>query len=194
MRIPHRLKKIGARILRSIASLRLRLTSRGFTLMETGFALSIAAVMLVTVSSTLVDAVRMQKDAERLSIASSLCQSKMSQLLSRPDLSVASESGDFGARSGPLSGFKYEVRITRENIDLASMVQTGTLTMSEIKERAGVERSQEEGEERGTGLGEMTQTGGIMEIMKIVVTIRYPLKDAEGIYTVTTFRAPGESL
>jgi len=166
---------------------RIRAVAKGFTLIEVSLALVVAAVMLATVTMTVADAMRMQQESARYAVAVSLAQAKISQLLARPDLDVASESGEFGRDSGMYSGYKFKLDITREKLDITKITEEGVLSSEAPVEDLLPPDIQNSSDKKEEKIG--APEGDKMEILKIVVTIRYPMKSSEGIYTVSTFRS-----
>ncbi|HNE24954.1 MAG TPA: type II secretion system protein, partial [Leptospiraceae bacterium] len=57
---------------------------RGMTLVEMGLAIAVAASMMMIVMMTVGSALRMQTESDRLAVAVSLAQTKLSQLMSNP--------------------------------------------------------------------------------------------------------------
>jgi len=140
---------------------------------------------MITAAMAVTDAFRMQLEARRLNVAVLLARSKMTQLLTVKNLDPGVTKGNFG-ESGQYAGYSYEVNVRKEQIDLAKVATTGRLGSAPVKDklppsiRNTSEQKQKELE---------TQTGGIVNIIKINVTIRYDRGDSTGEYTVETFRS-----
>ncbi len=165
-------------------------TSAGFTLVEMSLAIGIAASMSVLVMSTIADGMAKQGESDRLAIAVSLAQTKLAQLLSNPNLSTSSNKGSFGDDSGIYRGYTYDVTVREEKIDLAKVAETGELKGVPVKDQlppsqsgAGAPGQQSAGQSVGS------QTGGLVDIVRIIVKINYPIGGgASGEYRVETFR------
>ena len=167
----------------------LKLSNRsGFTLIEMAIAVGVVAMMMASAATLVVKGLELQRESERLRVAVILSQSKLSQLLTRPDLSPASESGEIGKENGLYSGYKYKIVIANEKIDLAKISETGKVSFAPVDDKLP-EDATNTSETEKMGQGAVSQTGGMVEVMKITVGITYPRGDgSNGEYTVMTFR------
>ena len=166
-----------------------RRLKKGFSLIEMALAILVVSFLVGSVAMLLMDGLSMQRNSEKILLAVSLSETKMAQLLTRPDLAETSEKGDFGNNPGPYMGFKYNIKITREKIDLGKIQQTGKLsTAPALVDELPVDFQNAEKKE-SMGSSTVSQTGAEIEVFKIIVEITYPLgKDTEKIYRVQTFR------
>ena len=162
----------------------------GLTLVDMALAVMVAAVMTISVTNTVATGMRMQKEADRLTVAVALAQLKMSQLLSNPFLKNDKKSGQFPKRAGIYAGYKWEWEVKEDEIDLAEVARTGELTGAapvDDKLPTGVQNLAED-KSLGSG-GATTQTGGKINIVRIIVVINYPKgRGKMGVYRVETFR------
>ena len=160
----------------------------GFTLIEMAISVGLVATIMVSVALLLAQGIANQKETERLRLAVVLSQSKLSQLLTRPDLSPVSESGTIGNDNRMYRGYKYKIDITNEKIDLAKIAEKGSISFAPVEDKLPEDVTNASQSEK-MGQGVTSQTGGLIDIMKIVVTILYPRGDgSEGEYSVMTFR------
>lgn len=184
-------KSRGHRFRRRLALISLRLKARsGLTLAEMSLALVMAAIMSVMVTTTVSDGLRMQGEADRMSVAVALAQTKLSQLLSNPNLSTSDSKGQLGSDAGVYAGYGYEVNVREEKIDLAKVAETGELEGLAVDDQLPAGAQNTAGNTQRAGEGTKTQTGGLVDIVRIVVKIYYPLgrEGGTGEYRVETFR------
>ncbi len=163
---------------------------KAFTLVETALAMAIAAIMLVTVTATIADGERLLLEADRLSLALSVAQAKMTQLTSGIGLEVTNEAGRFDDRAGPYAGFAYTIEVREEQIDLAQVAETGTISSApplEDQLPAGVQ-NQELQEKAGSSASSVT--GGLVDVYRVSVEITYPrgISGEKGTYNLVTYR------
>jgi prepilin-type N-terminal cleavage/methylation domain-containing protein len=160
----------------------------GFTLIEMSIAVGVVALMMAGVTTLIVRGLALQKESEKLRVAVILSQGKLSQLLTRPDLSPTSESGEIKNDNTLYAGYKYKIDITNERIDLAKISQTGKVSFAPVNDKLP-EDTINTGKNEKMGEGVASQTGGLIDVMKIAVTIIYPRgDDTNGEYVVMTFR------
>lgn len=177
------------RLRRRLAWISLRMKARsGLTLAEMSLALVMAAIMSVMVTTTVSDALRMQGEADRMSVAVALAQTKLSQLLSNPNLSTSDSKGQLGSDAGIYAGYGYEVNVREEKVNLTEVAKTGRLEVVNDQLPAGAQNTG--GNVEKAGEGAKTATGGDVDIVRIVVKIYYPLgrEGGTGEYRVETFR------
>lgn len=160
----------------------------GITLVDMALAILVASIAMFSVVTVVADAQKMRVEADRIAVAVSAAQIKLAQLLSNPELSTTNERGTFGPESGIYSGYTWEVEIREEKIDLAKVAESGQLKGIELDDKlpAGVQNKYED---EKLGQSESTQTGGLVDIVRIIVTITYPRGGGiSGVYRVETFR------
>jgi len=163
-------------------------TRAGMTLIEMSLAIAIAATMTVMITSTVAEALALQLEADRLSIAVSLAQIKLAQLLSNPQLSTTTQRGNADDVGGIYRGYTYEIVVKEEKIDLAKVAETGELKPVNIKDQLPPGGPSQQGQSALAGSA-TTQTGGLVDIVRIIVKINYPKGGgAIGEYRVETFR------
>lgn len=162
----------------------------GFTLVEVALALAVTTVMLVTITVTIADAERMQMETDRLALAQTIAQAKMTQLTSGVGLEVTDEQGEFGDSAGIYSGYGYEIQVREEQIDLAKVAESGTLTSSPALDDQIPAGVQNQPPEESAGASSSSVTGGLIDVYRIRVKITYPRGTGgeRGEYTVETFR------
>lgn len=164
---------------------------RGVTLVEMALAMSVAATFCMMTLYMLADGMRLRQKSEKMSLASALAQAKMAQLLSRPFLDVANEDGEMGD-SGPYAHFKYTIKITEEQIDLAAVSSEGKISGVNVDDRldAGVQNGKPR--ERA-GQGAATETGGLIDINRIILIIDYPVGREREQLRIETFKAASKT-
>lgn len=164
---------------------------RGVTLVEMAFAMSVAATFCMMTLYMIAEGMRLRKRAEKMALASTLAQAKMAQLLSRPFLDVANEDGDMGD-SGPYARFQYTIKITEEQIDLAAVSSEGRISGVNVADRldAGVQNGKPI--ERA-GQGAATETGGLVDINRIILIIDYPVGSEREKLRIETFKAAAKT-
>ena len=161
---------------------------KGLTLVDVAMAMLVAAVLLSTVLVLVADAQGMRKEAERISLAVALAQAKLSQLLSNPELESMKKKGMFDKNSGIYSEYEWEIEVREETIDLAKVAESGELESVPLDDKLPEGIQNESGREK-MGQGAATQTGGMVDIIRIIINITYPRGGSErGEYRVETFR------
>ena len=173
------------------ASLRLK-KATGLTLVEMAMAIGVTATMTLSVTATIAEGLRLQMEAGRLTVAVALAQTKLAQLLSNPNLATDRQEGSFDEDAGMYSGYGYEVEVREEQIDLANIAQTGELkgVSTDDQMPTGVQNDAATTEKAGQGAA--TETGGLVDIVRIIVKITYPRgnkNNDKGTYRVETFQA-----
>lgn len=170
---------------------RIRLRS-GMTLVEMGFAISIAAVWSIMTLGTVAAGIDLRRRAEKMSLASSLAQSKLAQLLSQPFLTPTDSNGQI-EQSGPYANFEFNLKVTEEQIDLTSVANEGIPESIKIDDQFGASIQNSVPREKA-GQSSSTETGGLIDINRIVLTIRYPIKAGEKAdFRIETFKAAVKS-
>ncbi len=168
-------------------SIRLR---RGMTLVEMAIAIAVAASMLMIVTMTVSSALRMQTESDRLAVAVSLAQTKLSQLNSNPALTPTGDkpmTGAFGQEGGLYAGYAYEIVIKEERIDLAKVAQQGELKPANVGDQLPASTQNQAGNAKRNVTG--SETGGLVDIVRIIIKIKYPRGNGGfGEYRVETFK------
>ena len=65
----------------------------GMTIAESAIALLVASFMMIAVVTQVADGIRMQLESDRLSLAVTLAQAKMTQLINNPEITPGEEKG-----------------------------------------------------------------------------------------------------
>lgn len=162
----------------------------GFTLVETALALTITTIMLVMITATIADAERLQMEADRLSLAETIAQAKMTQLTSGIGLEVTDQQGEFGDSAGIYSGFGYEIQVREEQIDLAKVAESGSIEGSPALDDQIPAGVQNQAPKEIAGASSGSVTGGLIDVYRVRVKILYPRGTGgeKGEYTVETYR------
>jgi hypothetical protein len=163
----------------------------GVTLFEVALAISVAATFCMMTLYMIAEGMRLREKAQKMALASTLAQAKMAQLLSRPILEVTSDEGSMGD-SGPYAHFRYRIRITEEQIDLAAVSTEGRISSVNVDDRleAGVQNVKPR--ERA-GQGAATETGGLIDINRIVLVIDFPAGSEREQLRIETFKAASKT-
>ena len=170
-----------------VKRLKSRLTE-GLTIVDLAFAILIASVMTVTITASVASALNLQREADRLSVAVSLAEIHLAQLLSNPYLSTTHRKGRYGSDAGIYKGYEWEVTVKEEKIDLAKVAEEGELKGVNLDDQLPASAQNTGGREKA-GQSVTTQTGGLVDIVRIIVIIRYPRgSGGKGKYRVETIR------
>jgi prepilin-type N-terminal cleavage/methylation domain-containing protein len=161
----------------------------GFTLVEMALAMMLAATLLMTVSASVADALRMQMEANRLMHAYLLASTKMTQFRSGQELTETDQQNEFGRDAGVYRGFRYHVIVRSEQIDLAKVQESGKINgVSAIQDRlpTGVQNQPIRDK---AGSSEASVTGGLVDVYRAVVSIQYPrgIEGGNGLYEIQTY-------
>lgn len=165
-----------------------RRSRHGLTLFEMAIAIGLVSTVIVMILSSVSGSLQLQSEADRMSVAVALAQTKLSQLMSRPNLTTSHNKGNFGSNAGMYAGYEFEIDVREDRINLAEVAQSGKLQGTPVSDQlpAGV---QNQGETQKAGQTVATQTGGEVDIVRIVVLIRFPRgQGLKGTYRVETFR------
>lgn len=160
----------------------------GLTLIEVMIAITVGTISMMGAVMSLADGVSLQLQATRIAVASSIAQARMTQLLSHPNLERFTDSGSFGDDHGIYAGYEYDISVREEQIDLADVAASGELNANIDDQLPPPVQNQGEAPEQSRA----TQTGGLVDIHRIVIIIRYPSgNDQMGEYRLETFRHAG---
>lgn len=187
--ILHRLLRRGRRIHRRLRHRARYLKRRaGFTLVEMALALGIASSFLVFLTANVSEGIQMQLEADRMTVAVAIAQAKLSQLRNNPNLSPVDQEGEL-TDAGMYSGYKFKIRVTEEDLDLAEIQQSGKIQSPALGDQlpAGVQNSS--GKQESLGTAEQTQTGGKIPTLRILVVIEYPVGNGFREFRVETLQA-----
>ena len=182
------LQNIKIKFFQIFFNLKQRVIRSGFTLLEMSIAVGSTASIMIAVLSMISLGLNQQREAENLRLAVILSQGKLSQLLTRPDLSPATEEGEISNENSLYKGYKYKIEISNKEIDLAQIAESGTISLAPIKDKLP-ENITNTSQKETMGQGAATQTGGMVEVMEIRVEISYPRGNgSSGKYEVVTFK------
>lgn len=161
-------------------------------------ATAVTAVFTITIASVLSAAINNQALAERLTIASTLAQTKMSQLLSAPNIEPtghedhgqgASEPQTFGPDAGIYAGYKVRLIVVAEKINLQEAASRGSLEGIPLDDKipAGVQNQEQTIEKAGSS--ESSITGGDVAVHRIIIEVMSPQESNDHpLYRVETIR------
>ncbi len=185
-----RFARLRQRLVRRVARLNRRAQKRaGLTLLEMGLAVATASAMAFMITSTVASALRMQMEADRLTVAAALAQTKLAQLLTNTTISSGDSKGSFGSDAGIFAGYDWSVHIREEKIDLAKVMESGKLEGVPLDDQMPAGIQNESGAPEKAGQTVATQTGGLVDVVRLIVRIYYPRGDGiKGEYRVETFR------
>ncbi|MCS7205511.1 MAG: hypothetical protein NZ853_07425 [Leptospiraceae bacterium] len=158
---------------------------KGLSLIEIAFAIAVASTFSISVLNLVSSSYRMQKNSQNLELASTLARIKMNQILSQLTLEPTQKSGELNVEL--YQGFKYEILIKEEQVDLAKISETGKIEAN-VDDLLPTSVQNFKGKEKqGQNI---TETGGLIPIYRIIVRIHYPIgKNELGTYEVQTFKA-----
>ncbi|MEQ9362934.1 MAG: prepilin-type N-terminal cleavage/methylation domain-containing protein [Leptospirales bacterium] len=177
------------RILRRFRTRARRLRRRsGFTLVEMALALAIASSFLVFLTANVSEGIQMQLEADRMTVAVAIAQAKLSQLRNNPNLSPIDQEGEL-TDAGMYSGYKFRIRVTEEDLDLAEIQQSGKIQSPALGDQLPAGVQNQAGAEESLGTSETTATGGKIPTMRILVVIEYPVGNGFREFRVETLQA-----
>lgn len=160
----------------------------GLTLIDMSLAIGVAAVMMLSTITFVADAQALRTEADRVAVAVALAQIQLSQLLSNPELTRMKRNGKFDRNHGIYAGYAWEVEVREEKLDLAKVAESGKLDSVPIDDQLPPSTQNQIDREKA-GQGASTQTGGVVDIVRIIVRINYPRGGApDGLYRVETIR------
>ena len=187
-------KNAGKPIFESLKNLNLRVRNRtGLTLVEMALATVVATTFSLYVTLFISGGIQAQVEADRMSIAASLAQTKMSQLLSAPTLEPTAnkpQPHQFGRDSGVYAGYEVTVIARQDKINLQNTLSSGELKSVPVDDKlpAGVQNQEQTIEKAGSS--EASVTGGDVNVHRIVIDIKVPLgPNSFRMYRVETLRS-----
>jgi general secretion pathway protein I len=161
---------------------------KGFTLLEVAVALAIAASAMVWTYSLIAKGMQLQREAIHVSNAVNLARVKMSQLDSSTKLQTDTSSGPIPG----YPGYAFETEVIEEEMDLLKM--SGSKESKEQKKKApsdllgnGDKKLNTLIQNRAGNKG--SETGGLLKVFKIKVTITYPSMGRSEKYVVTSMKS-----
>lgn len=183
---------------RNIATIRLKILRRpifrrrssrsGMGLAEMALAIAAASVFILSTLHFIASGLRLRSEAEKMNLAATVAQAKMAQLLSRPSLEKTDQKGVFD-KDGPFAGFEYELHVKEEQIDLATVTSEGKISPVKVDDKLDPGVQNGKPRERA-GQGQKTATGGLVDIDRIVLLVRYPLGEGRtSTYRIETFKS-----
>ncbi|MCR9144560.1 MAG: prepilin-type N-terminal cleavage/methylation domain-containing protein [bacterium] len=160
----------------------------GFTLVEMALALAIASSFLVFLTANVSEGIQMQLEADRMTVAVAIAQAKLSQLRNNPNLSPL-EKEDTISDAGMYSGYKFRIKVTEEDLDLAEIQQSGKIQSPALGDQLPAGVQNQAGNEESLGTSESTATGGKIPTLRILVVIEYPVGTGFREFRVETLQA-----
>lgn len=158
---------------------------KGFSLIEVVIALGIAAYAMAETYALISRGMFLQRQAISLTNAVFLAKIKMAQIDASPKLETTSSRGDIPG----YVGYKYEVDIKEEELDLLKMAEGGKSGKApgELLGEDSNSKMSDLLKKRGQSQG--SKTGGLIKVFKIRVAIIYPLGAGEETYETLTFKS-----
>jgi general secretion pathway protein I len=158
---------------------------KGISLIEVVIALGISSYLMAETYKLVSEAVYYQKEAISLSNAVFLAKIKMAQIDSSVKLETTSSKGDIVG----YNGYKYEVEIKEEELDLLKLAEKkdSVKPPSDMMGKDSMGKVNELLEKRGKSKG--STTGGLIKVFRIKVAIIYPSGGKDLTYEVETFKS-----
>ncbi|MCC5815659.1 MAG: prepilin-type N-terminal cleavage/methylation domain-containing protein [Leptospira sp.] len=160
----------------------------GFTLLEVAMALAIGGVAMVYTYKLIAQGIQMQKEAVLVSNAVHLAKIKMAQVDASTDMESDVTKGDIPG----YPGYSFETSIKEEELDLLKLAMGGD--SQDLKDKAPKDLLGDKDanlneilKERGQAQG--SETGGLIKVFRVKVSITYPQGGKDTTYSVETFRA-----
>jgi hypothetical protein len=162
----------------------------GFTILEAGLAVTAASFLLFSVVLMVTDSIRMRIESDRLSLAYTLASAKMTQILSLKELSPMDENGNFSEDFGSYAGYKYELTVREETLDLAKYAgETGKKGKDLLADLLPPAVQNQGSKKEKAGQSASTETGAMVPVYRIKIKIVYPRGSAPaGQYMVETLK------
>jgi general secretion pathway protein I len=158
---------------------------RGFSLIEVAIALAIAASVMVWTYSMISQALLYQRKSISLTNAVFLAKIKMAQVDALPKLETTSSKGDIPG----YVGFRYELEIKEEEMDLLKMAEGGGDKKKPEDLLGKDNNSQFSDLLKKRGQSQTSKTGGLINVFRITLKIIYPSGNEDEEYSVETFKA-----
>jgi general secretion pathway protein I len=160
----------------------------GFTLIEVMFALTIAGSAGAIIFGLIAKAIQSQNESVHISNAVHLAKIKMAQI----DSSTSMETNTTRGEIPGYPGYEFETIIEEKERDLLKMAtgqESEELKSKTPKDLLGDRDANLNDILKNRGQMQGSQTGGLIKIFEIKITITYPLGRKKEKYTVETFRA-----
>ncbi len=170
------LRRIGRRFSRTA----------GFTLVEASMAMMVAAAFSVMTLSFVGDGLSMLLEAEKLEAAAAAAQLRLSLLRSDPGLKNDRKEGEIGG--GVFRGMRYQQIVKEDVIDLAEVQATGELGAPNLDDLAPSGPQNAPARSESAGSSERSATGGRIEVVRIRLTIEYPVGIETGKLIINTLQ------
>jgi general secretion pathway protein I len=161
---------------------------RGFTLIEVTIGMVMAAVAMTYTYSMIIDGMKYQKQAVQLSNAVHLAKIKMAQV----DSSTTMQSDTTKGAVPGFPGYEFITEIKEEEMDLLKMAggpNADALRKKAPKDMLGDKDVGLNDLMKKTGKNKTFETGGILKVFRVKVTITYPDGAKNNSYIVETFRS-----
>jgi general secretion pathway protein I len=157
----------------------------GFSLIEVVIALAIASFAMAETYALISRGMFLQRQSISLTNAVFLAKIKLAQIDATPKLETTSSRGEIPG----YVGYKYEVDIKEEELDLLKLAENpkNTKPPTDILGQDSNSRMSEILKKRGQS--QNSKTGGLIKIFKIRVAIIYPLGTGEETYEAVTFKS-----
>lgn len=167
--------------------MKIRQIRKGFSLIEVALALAIAASAMVWTYSLISNGLTMKRKSEHLANAVLLARIKMSQVDASTRLEQKTSSGEIPG----YKGYQFETIIKEEELDLLKAAKgegTNGQVPDDLLGNSSGQGMSDLMKKRGNTQGE-SQTGGIINVIRVTVKITYPDGYGKSTYIAETFRA-----
>lgn len=159
-----------------------------FTLIEVTIAMAMAAMVMTLTYARIADGISFQKKAVLLSNAVHLAKIKMAQVDSSTTMQTDTSKGSIDA----FPGYTFETEIKEEEMDLLKLA--GGPNAEELRKKAPKDMLGD----KDVGLSDLMkkrgqkksfETGGVLKVFRVKVSIFYMDGNKKETYTVETFRS-----
>ncbi|WCL47939.1 type IV pilus modification PilV family protein [Leptospira sp. GIMC2001] len=160
----------------------------GFTLIEVALALGLGAFIMAYTYGLIAKGIAMRKESILLANAVHLAKIKMAQVDSSTNMQSDVTKGDIPG----YPGYKFETEIKEEELDLlklASGDKSDKLKEKAPKDLLGDKDAGLNDILKNRGQAKGSETGGLIKVFRVKVSITYPLGKDGTVYSVETFRA-----
>ncbi|MCB1170113.1 MAG: hypothetical protein KDK25_07260 [Leptospiraceae bacterium] len=165
----------------------------GLTLVEMALATAVTAVFTLYVTMFVASGVQAQVESDRLSVAASLAQTKMSQLLSTPTLEQTGANPQahvFDRNSGIYAGYEVKVAVSQDKVNLQQSLSEGQIKSAPIDDKLPASVQNQVAKEESMGRADSYNALGDVNVFRIVIDIKIPLgPDEFEMYRVETLRS-----
>lgn len=160
----------------------------GYSLAEMALAMMATSMYLGSLMWAIAGGVNLTLKADQRTIALALAQAKMSQLVNNPNLSPTDTDYAKISGSGIYNNYRWKIKISQDKVNLAEVAQSGKINFDvSDKVPAGVQNQSTKKESMGSSTS--TETGGELEIYRIIIMIRPPkTSSVDFVYRVSTFQ------